>query len=453
MTTSNYNTTENLRLSDYKPNNQRIISKILSSLPQENIFVPLEEGKKHSCQSGWNQKRNLIYPDKAKTHIQEGGNVGLILGKWFNGSTFVLFDCEETGILPEDLKAVIDSHTLNSFISPHDGLNRIVRIDDKEAYELLDSFKTTISDIREGGEADLELITNGASPIPPSEYNHTHCKECNQEGKDRYTTVSINPEAPPLGLESVERIGKLLDLEGSTEQEPDYNKEINGNIPSPRPSFNIQKEYMKNIPSVNHSFRERKDFMMNRNRKGGNEFVKLWNGDFEDVSGSQKQGRAECKIASDIGFYFGNNEKFVRLFMDMLPFESHYKKYESHREYVLHVGTNQTHCYCDNVRIQKKYTVAERIYVDDRLTVKQLSNKTAISESHINRIIPILEAENIINIRKESQTRRIQNNGITKGYLVWLGNYDENMSENIKESIERRNKDNANRRTYNVLYN
>ncbi|KPN31389.1 hypothetical protein SY89_02134 [Halolamina pelagica] len=193
----------------------------ISDLFDNNVFIPLEPGKKYSFDTGWNEKRNLIPPEEAEKHLKQGGNVGLVIGKWFNGSTYVLFDVEEAGILPEDIRSIVDSHSLLTEETTHGGMNRIVRIDSREAYDLLDSFDTTISDIRERESADFELLTNTGTPLPPSEIDHTNCPEskegCDGEGTGRYVLESINPEAPAMDLDSVRRLGELLGIEA---QEP-----------------------------------------------------------------------------------------------------------------------------------------------------------------------------------------------------------------------------------------
>lgn len=416
--------------------------QVSDSIIDYPVYVPCDKLKKYSSQSGWDTDKNLIDGHKVSSHIRDGGNVGLILGKWFNGTTYVLFDIEEEGILPENLKAVIDPHTVISQKTVHGGLNRIVRIENKESYELLNDYKTTITSLRDNEEEDLELITNGASPLPPSEISHTNCsknKPCDGTGTDRYTTVSINPEAPPIGLDGIQRIGDLLELEGDTE--PDYETKTIDNVPSPRPNVNILNEYNKTVPSVEDSFKDREYKMMNSNWVHHDEFIQLWHGNFESISGSNKQGKAECKLANYIGFWFGNSQYIIQYFLNKAPFDTYYSKYDSHRKYLLENATNVDWVYCDNVQLGTKLTVAQYIWIDDSISKTELIQTTGLSKSHIERILPILESENMINTNLQEELI-IKNKQITESYIKRLDNIahkrtidNENSSNdtNVKE--------------------
>lgn len=427
-----------------KDTNKQIFSKILSVFPEDNIFIPLEEGKKHSYQPNWQKKRNLIYPDTVNKHIEEGGNTGLILGKWFNNTTWVLFDCEQEGILPEDVKAIIDSYTVLSFNSPHGGLNRIVEIEDKEAYNLLDSYKETITNIREGDDEDLELITNGGSPIPPTNYDHTNCTENKScSGKDRYTTVSINPDAHSMGLGDVEELGSLLGLEGNTDEEQYHTKNINEDVPNPSPTFNFREEFNKNVPSVKHSFQDRLEYMKYGDWEGQDLFIKLWHGNFEEISGSDKQGKAEMKLANYIGFFFGKNERIVRMLMDTVPFDTYYERYDSHRKHLLEYATSVDWCYCEGVSFKTKYAIATQIWIDDEIKVSQLTKKVNRGKDTIYNTINILLAEDVIEKKKNGIYK---NKRITEGYLTRLYNIDKKYNpedstedDTISSNIERCN--------------
>lgn len=444
-TYSNY-TPDNKSLSSLEgriDNKNKIFASISSNLQDSNIYIPLQEGKKFSSKKGWNQKRNLVEGTKAKSHIESGGNIGLILGKWFNNTTYVLFDIEEEGILPPDLKSVVDSHTVLKQRSPHGGLNRIVRIEEKEAYELLDSFNTTYTDIREGPQEDLELMTNGGTPLSPSEIEHSNCSTekrdykgsetyCNQLGTDKYTTVSINPEAPNLDLEAVRLIGDILGEEGGTQlEQPYYTEEVDSNVPSPRPTFNIEKEFKQNVPSVKQSFNERMEYMRFGDWEGRELFNQLWEGDFKNIPGSNKQGKAECKLANYIGFFFGNNEKFVRLFMDMVEFESHYQKYDSHRKYLLENATSVDWCYCEGVSFAKKYETACEIWINDSIRTKELIENVSVEKDAVYRILKVLKAENMI----QKDGDMIKNQRITEGYLNRLYNTHEKYEDNEEGNL------------------
>ncbi|WP_280536614.1 hypothetical protein [Halopenitus sp. POP-27] len=407
-----------------------IFDRICDLIPDYPVYIPLDNLKKYRSSSGWQRKENLIDEQEAKNHLSEGGNIGLILGKWFNGTTWVLFDVEREGILPEDLKAVIEPHTVISFHSPHGGHNRLVRIENKEAYNLLNSYKTTITSIRDNDEADLELITNGATPLPPSEISHIYCsgeKPCNGEGTDRYITASINPEAPPMGIDSIERIGDLLGLEGDTE--PDYDSQDIGNVPSPRPKINIKEEYKENVPYVEHSFNDRLEYMKYGDWKGQELFIKLWNGNFEDIPGSNKQGKAECILANYIGFFFGNNENIVRLLMDMVPFETYYSKYDSHRKALIEYATSVDWCYCEGVSFSAKYETAYQIWINDSMTIEEIAERITVKEDPVYRSIKVLQAEGMI----EKEGKIIKNKQITEGYLTKLYNVNSKYNSELEE--------------------
>jgi len=401
----------------------QIFGRIANNLIDERLFIPIDEDKKYSTEPGWNERENFVSSRQGKTHINEGGNIGVILGNWIEGTTYVLFDIEKDGILPDDVKSVIDPHTVVSFRTPHGGHNRLVRIENQDAYDLLNRFQTTLTDLSEGDSDDLELITNGASPIPPSEVAHGQCsgaKPCGGFGSDRYTTISINPSPEPLGIHAVERLGDLLELEPDTD--PDYDSKDIGEVPSPNPTFNIKKEFDRNVPHVEHSFNDRLEYMKFGDWKAQEHLLDLWNGNFDDISGSNKQGKGECRLANHIGFFFGRNERMVRLLMSQVPFESHYQKYPSHRKFLLKKATNVDWIYCDEVHLGTKLVIADAIRIEESISKTELQEKANVSERHIQRIVPILEKENVITTDTNNRELTIKNTGITQGYIGRLDN-------------------------------
>ena len=417
--------TQEYKFNDCSTNAERDFDIISNSLINENIYIPFPEEEKRIFDKGWNEKNNLITKEEAREHIENNGNIGLSLGKWFNGNTYVAFDVEKEGVLPEDLKAIVDNHAVETHYSLHDGLNRIVKIDNKDTYNLIDSLPTEYDNLDKDDETDLEILTAGSCVIPPSVVSHTHCsseKPCNGKGVGDYQLLSTNTEAPTLSRSTVERVADILGVDIEQNQEPDYTNQEVKNVPSPTPNFNIQKEFKNNVPSVEHTFYDRLQYMKFGNWKGQELFIKLWNGNFEDINGSQKQGRGELKLANYFGFFFGNNENMVRLLMDMAPFETHYEKYESHRKTLLEYATSVDWCYCEEVNLETKLTVAIDIWTNDSISQKELTKSSGISERHIRRVTDILEKENYIEKEYRNNERIYKNKAITLGLLTRLDN-------------------------------
>lgn len=444
MTQIKLHSTDYKGLSDEKAGSDA--NKQIFDLFDYDVFIPLEEGRKYSIDTGWNEKRNLISQEEAERHLQEGGNVGLVIGKWFDGSTYVLFDIEEWGILPEDIRSIIDPHALLTEKTTHDGMNRILEIDSREAYDLLDSYPTTITDIREGESADVELLTNTGTPLPPSEIDHTNCPEskdgCDGEGLGRYVLQSINPEAPAMDLDSVRRLGELLGIEA---QEPRESEIPLGNedseAPPVDPKVDPQKEFEDNVPSVEQDFRERYNYMMEGDWDGQEEFDRLWNGDFSAISGSNRQGRAECKLANKIGFFFGRNRSMIQFLMSTLPFDSYYSKYPKHRKQLLEWASGEDWVFCEGVSFAAKYETALQIWLEESTTVSKITEQTERQEDAVYRSLDTLLAEGVI---ENPRTGVYENSGITEGYLNRLYNVDEKHnperhSQRIEDSINNSN--------------
>jgi len=437
MTTASSCTPQNKTFTDFggfsSTNNERDFNTIADCLIDSNIYVALEPDKKYTTDTGWNNKTNLLTKEEAKDNIENGGNLAIVLGKWFNSEAYIAFDIEREEAIPENLKAIIDSHALETHTTLHDNSNRIVRVGDKQTYQTLHDLGESHSNLSEGTDTDLEILTAGSCVIPPSQVSHTYCsdqKPCNGKGEGAYSLLSTNPEAPTLDLDSVKEIADILGKDIELE-EPDYSEEeVDENVPSPTPKFNIQKEYENNVPSVNQSFNERLNYMKYGDWKGQELFIKLYNGNFESISGSQKQGKGELKLANYIGFFFGNNEKMVRLVMSMVPFESHYEKYESHRKTLLEYATSVDWVYCDEVRLETKLVIASRIWINETISQEELAQYTDISKRHIRRIIPILEAENVIETENKDGKQIYKNMGITEGYITKLENIADERDKN-----------------------
>jgi len=451
MTTASSCTPQNKTFTDFggfsSTNNERDFNTIADCLIDSNIYVALEPDKKYTTDTGWNNKTNLLTKEEAKDNIENGGNLAIVLGKWFNSEAYIAFDIEREEAIPENLKAIIDSHALETHTTLHDNSNRIVRVGDKQTYQTLHDLGESHSNLSEGTDTDLEILTAGSCVIPPSQVSHTYCsdqKPCNGKGEGAYSLLSTNPQAPTLDLDSVKEIADILGKDIEQNQEVDHTEEVDENVPTPTPNFNIQKEYDENVPSVNQSFNERLNYMKYGDWKGQELFIKLYNGNFESISGSQKKGKAECKLANYIGFFFGNNQNIVRLLMDMLPYETHYEKYESHRNTLLEYATSVDWCYCEEVRLEKKYTIANYIWLEDEITKEELIDSTEVSHDTVERVTDILVSENMIEKDYKNGKRIYINKSITQGKLERLDNIALNPTE------EENNNTQIDRKTSNV---
>lgn len=319
--------------------------------------------------------------------------------------------------------------------SLHNGLNRIVRVENKEAYKLLNSLPETHTNVTEGDSEDIEILTNGSIMLPPSEVDHSKdcssSKPCNGKGGiDGYDLLSVNPEAPSLQVEAVEQICDILNVNPEREKEPDYTEGEVSNVPSPTPCFNIEKEFNDNVPSIEHSFSDRLEYMKFGDWKGQDHFLELYNGNFSNVSGSNKQGKAEMKLANYIGFFFGNNENIVRLLMDNVPFDSHYSKYDKHRKTLLEYATSVDWCYCEEVKLETKLVVATELWINETISKEELIESSGLSERQVRNVIDILEAENAIEKEYKNRERIYNNKGITESYIERLDNIAEERDSN-----------------------
>ncbi|SNR61604.1 hypothetical protein SAMN06266787_10695 [Halorubrum ezzemoulense] len=400
-------------------NSDKIINSIDETLPDKPIFVKLGENYKGGAIEDYHD--DLLTANEAIDYVESGGNIGIRTGEWIDGSLFIQLDIEEKGILSADTRSLIDTHALLIWDTVHVGRNRLLEVTDTDTYRLLDDYPTEITSITDNDKEDLEIRCNGHSVIPPSSINHATCsddKPCDGEGWDSYTLQSVNTEAQALTLEEAERLGDLLEIESTPQNEPvNQSSEEYDNVPSPSPKIDIQAEYCNNVPNVGDSFDERKQKMMFGDWKGQERFIQLYNGNFESVNGSNKQGKAECALANYIGFWFGRNENIVRLFMDTLPFETHYQKYPSHRKNLLEWATSRRDCYHEGVSFGAKAQIAQTIYEYEETNVQKLAEITDYEERQIQYVIDVLEAESVIDTNRVNRQRIITNTNITEGYL------------------------------------
>jgi len=433
-TTYQYTVSNNIRLSDESRNKSDEFNQIADNLPNNSIFTQCGGDYKGGEVNGYTHKENLLTKERALTHLQDGGNVGIVLGKWIDGVTYVLFDVEETDILPADIESIIQGHAVLTFDSPHLGRNRLVQIQSQKTYDLLRSLSQgeSVNWFRDGDKEDLEIMTSGHAMIPPSSIDHRTCsdnKPCSGEGEDRYILQSVNPTAETIDYDTVDRLGELLDLTSSEESEPERPTETDIDVPSPIPKINPKKEFADNVPSVSHTFDDRLEFMKFGDWEGQSEFIQLWNGNFESVSGSNKQGRGECKLANYIGFFFGRNEDMIRFIMSTLPFETHYQKYPRHRKNLLNFTKNVNWCYCEGVDFETKLSVVLGIWGEDTTTVNELSEQAEISKRQVRNALDILESEDLIRRNKVGRKRYILNDGVTQGYVMELEKICEKYEE------------------------
>jgi hypothetical protein len=158
--------------------------------------------------------------------------------------------------------------------------------------------------------------------------------------------------------------------------------------------------------------------MLWENWDGRDDFFELWQGNFDSIAGSNPQGKAEAKIVNTISFFFGRNQEIIKYFMDILPFDTHFSKYPSHRKQLLEWSQNVTWCYCEGVSFMTKHHVATGIYFDEASTVEEITQHTNTGQKQVERALNILEAEGVIQTVNESKNRRVVTEcNITEGYI------------------------------------
>ena len=413
------------------------IDKYSYIFPSKKIFTKLGGDYKGGNEKGWNKAENLLSFEQAKKHVSSGGNIGLTHGE-IGEYWYATFDIEQAGILPVDAKAIIDPHTVIKFETPHGGKNRIVRMDE-ETYEYIDS-------LQEIEKLDIEILTqdNGVT-LPPSDISHRECsqnKPCNGIGRDAYTLQEVNVGTPSLNIEDAKQLASILDVDPQEETEPSVTYE-NEDIDAPGAlevtnSVNILKEFQENVPSVSDSFQDRKQRMLYSDWDAQEHFIKLWNGNFEDVSGSNPQGKAECRLANYIGFWFGRNQKIIQYFMENLDFETHYEKYPSHRKNLLDYATSVDWIFCEGVSFETKFIVAFNLMGNDYHTVNSLADEIdTVSKRQIRYTLPILQTEGVISKEKDGKEYVYDATELTEGYLLGLdGVLDKHDTPEEEDPVE-----------------
>jgi len=311
---------------------------------------------------------------------------------------------------------------------------------DEETYEYLDS-------LQEIEKFDMEILTqdNGVT-LPPSDISHRECsdnKPCNGIGRDAYTLQEVNVGTPSLSLEDAQQLASILEIEPEEETEPSIQYDNNQDPDAPGAfevtnSINILKEFEKNVPSVSDSFQDRKDRMLYSDWDAQEHFIKLWNGNFEEVSGSNPQGKAECRLANYIGFWFGRNQKIIQYFMENLDFKTHYEKYPSHRKNLLEYATSVDWVFCEGVSFETKFIVAFNLMGNDYHTVNSLADEIdTVSKRQIRYTLPILQTEGVISKEKDGKEYVYDATELTEGYLLGLdGVLDKHDTPEEEDPVE-----------------
>jgi len=158
---------------------------------------------------------NPIAPDQAREWVRQGGNVGIKLGDVNSDyRTLCVVDVEKAGDLPDSATDVVERCTLAIFKSPHGGLNRLIHVTD-DAYHGLDAAKTKI-DLDNDGDHEVETLTSGHAIAPPSEINHSDCKDgkagCCGYGADKYELVECNPDAKVMTKRDCDELCNTLGI-------------------------------------------------------------------------------------------------------------------------------------------------------------------------------------------------------------------------------------------------
>jgi len=425
LSTSKYNDGSCNKSFGITTEKKRTFTEIASVLPDCAIYTKVRQNHVAGKGTGFNEIDNLLTADEALNWIDEGGNVGIVLGRWIDGHTYINFDIENEDAIDDKTRSIIDNHAVLRFLTKHKNLNRVLRIDEKETYNLLRSYGESHNHLSDDDRDDLEIITKGHAVIPPSEYNHKYCSEekpCDQEDRISSYLLDWVQDGQALSYDTVGQIGELLELESddtdnSTELFTTSNEELD-NVPSVEPETNVLTEFDENVPSVYHSFDDRKDRMLEEDWKGQQQFIQLCKGDFSSVAGSQKQAKAECKIANTIGFFFGRNEEIIKFFMSSLAFETQYETNDSHRKQLLQWATNVDWVYCEGVSFIAKSNVAFAIQTTGAKTVSEIQTWTEIDKRQIRNVIDVLECEGkITTTNGKHGQREIIDNQITDGWL------------------------------------
>lgn len=414
----------------------------VSDILPDEIYTEVGSKYKGGAEEGWLENDNLLSASEARNHLQSGGNVGIRLGEWVNGYCYVALDIEEAGTLPLDLHAVVDSHAVLAWDSVHEGRNRLLRIERQEALDLIQSLPDEVANLTQGDGDDIEILTGdrvGSVVIPPSSISHTTCndnKPCDGKGTDRYVLQSVNRDAPTFTTESVDRLSDLLDIKpeetsggGTTHTTPITDDVDESDVPSPNEitdsQWSLENEFDENVPHESDTVEDRHEKMFHSDWEARDRFVNAYNGRFAEAgfTGSNVQGKAECTLANYIGFWFGRNKRIIQWYMENLPFETHYQKYPAHRKNLLEWATSVDWVYCEGVSFDMKLTVAARIWIEGRTSVSDIVDKGGMDkekERHVRRVIPILEAEGVVQRHTDGRERPITNEGIAEGYLLSL---------------------------------
>jgi hypothetical protein len=163
---------------------------------------------------GYNDAKKLLSPAEARSRLDRGKNVGYALGPVTDDDTaLVVIDVEEVHALPNEAARLVDQHAVVTWSSPHGGRNRLLRVT-LAAHDVLDTADTKVH-VTDGGDHDIDLLTNGHAIAPGSVINHEECKSskerCPGQGTGSYDYVATNPDAEPLDRDDASELLDTLD--------------------------------------------------------------------------------------------------------------------------------------------------------------------------------------------------------------------------------------------------
>lgn len=203
-------------------------------LPSDVPILTKPQYQQKGGGKGW--KTDLATLSEGRDRLQSGQNIGFRVG--LDKPTYVCFDVEMAGVLPDGAHEIVEKHALVTWTSPHGGKNRLVGVSPK-AYALLHSVGTEI-DLDGDGEVEIELVTDGHALAPGSKIDHSHCtsdKPCDGTGTGLYELIAANNEADPLPEEkATELLGALDHLHTSEGKAKATSDDLDFSVPEADPS-------------------------------------------------------------------------------------------------------------------------------------------------------------------------------------------------------------------------
>ena len=263
----------------------------------ERILTKVKGGTKEPSETGWNEPQKLVTPAEAIDRLERGENYGILAGVGVEDWTHVILDVERAGTLPDEVATLMDDHAFLTWVSPHGGLNRLLRVSE-DAYTLLHTANTKVSFTEEEGH-DVEILTATHGIGPGSVIDHTQCRasksNCPGEGREKYRAKETEVDAKILNKE---RAKKLLDALGV---------EPNAQGVSGEPSE----------PTFRGDVQDRLDEALEHN----DSLKKLWEwacdgGNPADVGFPDDRSRAECCLTWHLAYWFEKDKATVRMLLE-----------------------------------------------------------------------------------------------------------------------------------------